>query len=232
MFPPFGGNGPYGTYGSLGIYGALVTYGSISLTETSPSQSFNESLTLDEVKDYLKIPVRSPADQAEDDTLTALIIAAREQAEILQNCDLVRKQWDVAYDYWPAYRVELRNPLVSVDLVKYRDSDGNYTTMAQDDDYVVDAAKRPGAILPPYNKSWPTFTAWPSSAILVRFTSGYAPTSAFWSDAGARIKLGMKLLISSWYNNRLPFEKGLDATAEYPFAVSSCLSYGAVPRVR
>jgi hypothetical protein len=42
----------------------------------------------------------------------------------------------------------------------------------------------------------------------------------------------MLLLISAWYNNKLPFEKGAAATAEYPYAVTSCLSYGAQERAR
>ena len=42
----------------------------------------------------------------------------------------------------------------------------------------------------------------------------------------------MLLLISAWYNNRLPFEKGVGATNEYPYAVTSCLSYGALERAR
>jgi len=96
----------------------------------------------------------------------------------------------------------------------------------------VDTARHPGFVSPPYNKTWPTFATWPSSAILIRFTSGYAANSPFWSDAGARVKNGMKLLISNWYHNRLPFEKGMAATAEYPYAVTACLSYGSLVRAR
>jgi hypothetical protein len=128
--------------------------------------------------------------------------------------------------------LELGAPLVSVDLVQYRDSTGAFTTMASGTDYIVDLARNPGVISPTFGHIFPLFMAWPSSAILVRFTSGVAPASVFWSDAGARIKVGMKLLISHWYNNRLPFEKGVGAAGEYPYAVTSCLSYGAIPRVR
>lgn len=232
MYPPFGGLGPYGTYGNLGLYGALVAYGSLRLTEASPPQSFAEPLSLGEVKSYLKVPMRSPADQGEDDTLGGLISAAREQAEIMQNRDLVRKQWDLSHDYWPSYRIELRDPVISVDMIRYRDSDGNYTTLVEDTDYIVDKSKGPAILAPPYNDTWPTFTPWPSSSILIRFTSGYDVNSMFWSNAGARVKVGMKLLIAAWFNQRLPFEKGVSATQEYPYAVTSCLSYGALERAR
>jgi len=229
---PFGGVGPYGTYGNLGLYGALVVYGSLNLTVTSPQQVFTEVITLNEIKSFLKVPQRSPIDPEEDAQLTEFISAAREQAEILQNQDLVQKQFDLCHDYWPSYRVEMRKPLQSVDLVQYTDSNGDVTAMVEDVDYIVDASKGPGILAPPYNATWPTFTPWPSSAILVRFTSGYALTDPFWQGPGARIKTGMKLLISAWYNNRLPFEKGAGPGQEYPYTVTSCLTYGANVRAR
>jgi uncharacterized phiE125 gp8 family phage protein len=218
--------------GGVGFYGALSGYGSLSLTESSPPQSFSEILTLAEVKSYLRLPDRSPADQAEDDELMSLIVAAREQAEILQGRDLIKKQFDLSLDYWFNYRIELRDPLASVDLFRYKDSSGAVTTLAENSDFIVDMSRHPGFVSPPHNKTWPTFASWPSSAILIRFTSGYAPSSPFWSDAGARVKNGMKLLINNWYHNRLPFEKGMDAAAEYPYAVTACLSYGSLVRVR
>src|ERR1051326_2393676 len=159
MYPPFGGIGPYGTYGNLGLYGALVAYGSISLTQTSPPQQFQEPLTVAEVKNFLNLPET----WADEDTLIAFIMAARVVAEIAQGRDLVQKQWDLYFDYWPSDRLEMRAPIVSVDLVRYRDSDGNYTTLTQDVDYIVDSAKQPAALAPPWNKSWPTYTPWPVS---------------------------------------------------------------------
>jgi hypothetical protein len=135
-------------------------------------------------------------------------------------------------DYWPSYRLEMRTPTISVDLLKYRDSNGDYTTMVEDTDYIVDVAKQPAIVAPPYNGTWPTFTPWPSSSILMRFTSGYSNTDPFWIGPGARIKTGMLLLISAWYNNLLPFEKGAGPAQEYPYTVTSCLTYGAQQRAR
>lgn len=229
---PFGGVGPYGTYGNLGLYGALVSYGTLRLTVSSPPQSFDEPLTVTQLMRYMKLPESSPVDEGEQEFIGSLISAAREQAEILQNRDLVQKQFDLSMDYWPSYRLELRTPAVSVDRLQYMDSNGDVTVMQEgpDADYIVDLSKQPGVVAPPYNATWPTFTPWPSSAILLRFTSGYSSADPFWSGPGARIKMGMRLLISAWYNNRLPFERGVDAMSEYPYAVTSCLSYGALER--
>ena len=223
---------PYGGSALGGLtWGILAPYGSYTLTETSPPQSFSEPLTLAEVKSYLTLPDRDPADPAEDYTLSGFISAAREVAEVCQGRDLVQKQWDLAYDYFWKYQFQLRDPLVTVDLVRYRDANGNYTTLAENTDYQVDTMKHPGIITPKYNTTWPTFVAWPSSAVLIRFTSGYASTSAFWTgDAGQRLKVGMLELISAWYNNRLPFD-ATRAIVEYPFGLTFLLSLGALQHV-
>jgi len=206
-------------------------HGSLNLTVSSPAQSFVEPLIFSEVKSYLGIPERSPADLYEDDAIESLIIAAREQAEILQGRDLVRKQWDLSLDCFPGGAIELRDPLASVDLIQYRDSTGVYASLVEGAGYIVDSAKHPGVVMPPWGLTWPSFEPWPTSAVVVRFTSGLAPSDLFWANAGHRIKNGMKMLISAWYNNRLPFEIGASAIQEYPYAVTACLGYGALGSV-
>lgn len=214
----------------ISIYDSTYdTYGTLTLTEGDSPQEFTEPLEIDEVKSYLRLSTTFTDD---DTTLLTLISAAREQAEILQGRDLIRKQWDLSYDYWPEYRVRLRAPTVQVDLVQYKDLTGVTTRMSVDTDFVVDLAKQPGIVTPPWNMSWPAFTPWPSSAITIRFTSGYTNVSQWWSETGSKVKIGMLMLISQWYEQRIPFDKGIGATNEYPFAVTSCLSYGALERAR
>ena len=205
-----------------------VPYSSINLTESSPVQSFEEPLSVAELIEYLRLPENTD----EVETIQAMILAAREQAEILQGRDLVRKQWDLSLDYWPSGPIELRGPVSSVDLLRYRDSGGAYTSMTENTDYIVDTAKQPAIVVPGYNTAWPMFTPWPSSAILVRYTGGLAADSAWWSDAGARVKIGMKLLISGWFNSRIPWAIGAGGRSEFPFAVTQCLSQGSVTRAR
>lgn len=204
-------------------------YGSLTLS-TSPI-SYVEPLSLSEVKEYLNLPDRLAGDNAEDDLLNGYISAAREIAEIEQGRDLVRKQWDLSLDYLLSHWIELRDPLASVDLFRYRDSSGNYTTLIEGTDFLTDTAQHPGAVTPVYNSFWPTFTPWPSSAVLIRFTSGFTAADAFWSDAGRRIKVGMMMLISGWYNNRLPYAIAR-SIQEYPFGVTALLQAGSIKRVR
>ena len=227
----FGGIGSdiYGPNG--GLYGWLESYGSLALTESSPVQSFVEPFTLDEVKSFLKLPARSPTDPDEDDLITELISAARVQAEYMQGRDLVQKQCDLSLDFWLDYFIKLRAPLVSVDLFTLRDSTGDYTTLVEDTDFIVDTKKSPGLVAPPYNSMWKVFTPWPSSAILIRYTSGFNSSSVFWRADGRTIKVGMKRLINDWFTGRLPFEKNFDPTRELPFGVTTMLSQGTLKHV-
>jgi hypothetical protein len=233
----------------------MRTYGTLQLTQESPRRVFAEPLTLAQAKKFLELPERSPQDPEEDALIGGLIVAAREQAEILQGGrDLIQKQFDMGMDYFSyvpnlpyisgafgstsfnfvgqgslSSEIQLRQPLISVDLFQYKDSDGVIHALVEDVDYIVDPAR--GLVMPPYLKLWPVFTAWPSSAVLIRFTSGLSPTDPFWSDAGQRILIGMKHLISHWFTGRLPFESGSSAM-EFPYTVTSLLSAGAIPRVR
>jgi uncharacterized phiE125 gp8 family phage protein len=221
--------GPYGSYGNMLMWGAYVTYGTLQLTKTSPPQTFVEPLTLDEVKSYLHLPQRSPADPMEDAFITSLISAARSFAEREQGRDLVRKQWDLVFDYWMSYRIELPPvPLISVDLVQYTDFQGNTTQLTEGTDYIVDTSKEPGCILPPWNVTWAVFTPKPSSAITVRFSSGYDGADPWWAGDGQVVKEGMRYMISQWYNVRLPAGQ---AVSEWPLTARDALSFGQRQRV-
>lgn len=214
---------PYGYGGYFHPYG--------SLTLSASPISYVEPLSLTEIKEYLNLPQRSPADSLEDNMLNGYISAAREIAEVEQGRDLVRKQWDLSFDYLGSYYIELRDPLVSVDMFRYRDSGGNYTTLVEGTDFDKNTTKHPGVVTPMFNTFWPVFIGWPSSAVLIRFTSGFAPSDQFWLDAGKRIKVGMMMLISGWFNNRLPYAIAR-AIIEYPYGVAPLLQTGSVRRVR
>lgn len=204
----------------------MNSYGTLNPTDSSPVQEPVELLDVfNDIVPYLSLP--SAIDGSVIHEIEGYIAGAREQAEILQGRDLVTKQWDLSLDYWPDGPIALRDPLRSVDLIEWRDDTGNYTSLVEDVDYIVDTRKHPGIVFPPAGSSWPSGPLWPSSPILVRFTSGPDATRV-----SRLIKQGMLLLISAWFNNKLPFELGASAVQEYPYAVTSCLSYGALRSVR
>lgn len=221
MFPLFNGASAFDPYG---MYGSVESYGTLNLTEASPAQIFEEPVTVEEARSYLKIPVTG-----DDPDILALLSAARVQAEILQGRDLVRKQWDFHRDYWPnwPYRIRLRDPLIGVDLVQYRDSTGAFTELVEGTDYVVDTSKHPGSILPPWNQVWPSYTPWPSSSLLIRYRSGFAADAPWWANTGALVKAGIRKLVSLYFFKRVPFS---DAIANDPVLLN-CLSAGSLKRV-
>ena len=216
--------GPYAT--------PLDAWPSLRFTNTSPPQSWTEPVTYAQAEQFLRVEYGYSVDQNQRDEITLMIMAARAAAELIQNKDLVRKQYDMAMDYWPYGRkIALRDPLVSVDLLQYKDINGNVTTMAENVDFFKDTMKSEPIVMPLSTKTWPAFYPWPSSAILLRFTSGYLPTDIYWqAGSGAMVHRGMLQLISHWFDNRVPWTRGIGDIQEYPFTVSQCLSAGATER--
>ena len=144
----------------------------------------------------VKIHLRLTDDTTEDDMLLSLISAAREWCESYIGRALGVKTLELLLDDFPASDVLCLPcpPLVSVTSIKYRDSSGTETTMSAAD-YIVDIDRDPGRVVLAYGKSWPSFTAYPSNPIRVRYVTGYAIVPL-------TIKQAMLLLIGHWYENR------------------------------
>jgi uncharacterized phiE125 gp8 family phage protein len=212
-------------YGISG-FGALAFYSTLKLTEeSSPPQSFTFPVSIAQMRSFMRIPAAFDASQDQD--IQDAIASAVHEAEMLQGRDLIVKQWDLALDYWFATRLILGAPLISVDLAQYKDSNGTVVPLSLSTDYIVDTSKSPGEMLPPYGSLFPQFIPWPTSAILIRFTSGYTPTHIWWSgDIGAKVRSGIKLRASQLYFNRLPdMVNGMDSAA-------LAMSYGGLQVVR
>ena len=75
---------------------------------------------------------------------------------------------------------------------------------------------------------YPVFTPLPTSAILIRFSSGYAANDPWWQGDGSVVLEGMRYMISQWYNVRLPMGQ---AVSEWPMTAREALSFGARQRV-
>lgn len=202
----------------------MKSYGAEELTVSSPPYSFPEKLQIEEVKLYLGT---SGVITQNDPMIDGFIVAARSTAELLQGRELVPKSWDLTLDCFPCSEIELRQPLRSVSLIRYRDSDGD-THDVDSADYIVDTAR--GIVKPAFGKSWPSFTPYPSGAVLIRYTAGYAGDHPYWLNDGKMVLNGMLMLISSWYYNRIPFVEG--SVAEIPYTIKDLLGFRGVQRVR
>lgn len=132
-----------------------------------------------------------------DPTLSALITAARRQAESLTGRVLITQQWRHTLDAFPASAIALPNPpLISVESVKYINTDGVLTTIdAADYDVHVESLR--GLVAPAYGYSWPG-TRDELEAVRIEFTAGYGAAAAVPQE----IKQWMLLQIGHWYANR------------------------------
>lgn len=193
-----------------------------TLTEVVYSPAFigasDEPLTLPTVKEFLGIPELSPADTAKDAELELLIAAAREVAEEEWGADIKLKQWVKVYDCWPC-EFRLRYPLNSVNLFRYKDADGNWNNLTLATDYIIDERKNPPILTLPPDVSWPTVGLWPTSPIEVYFSSGFYDEM----QIPKKLKQGMLLLISHWFNAKLPVTAMAGQPQEIPYTVTRLL---------
>lgn len=158
------------------------------ILKTAPG---TEPLTLAEAKLHCKV------DGTDDDTLiTALIVAARQQAEHRTGRALITQQWEYTLESFPA-RIDLPMPaLVSVQSVKYLDENGALQTLASTE-YQVVISELVGYIQPAYGKSWPSCRVQPDS-VVVAYTCGYGDAAA----VPVSIKSWIKMAVATLYSQR------------------------------
>jgi uncharacterized phiE125 gp8 family phage protein len=172
-----------------------------------------EPVTVAEAKAHLRID-----GTAEDVLIASLILTSRLHIEAALGLALVTQSWKLLLDRWPKEQtVPLPlHPVQAVASVKVYASDGSPTTVAGSD-YLVDAASRPGRLVPS-GVSFPV-PGKAAGGIEVAFTAGYGAAA---TDVPAPIRQALLLLVAHWYEHRDPIEIGTDATI-IPAAVSELL---------
>jgi hypothetical protein len=228
----------------------MRAYGEIQLTDASPPQSFTEPISALEFRNFMHLPITSPADAMEDAFILSAIAAARQALEIEVGFDLIPKQWDLhldlllgydaiagaayplrfntVYNIGIGYEIPLRYPLRSVDLFTYKDNHGVVTPMVEGTDFIVDVNR--SLVAPPWGMVWQFFTPYPTSAVLVRHTSGFSSSHPFWLNAGQMVKHFIRLLASEYFEYRVPFEPGR-VSAEHPYMLQYIARNVSRPRV-
>lgn len=178
-----------------------------------------EPLTVAEAKAHLRLE-----HDGDDDLVSRILTAAREDAEAFLNQTLVSTTYDVYWDNFPGqgddarsgpgydeadrYALEVpRSPLVSVTHVKYYNAGGTLTTLTVNTDYTVDAVSNPGRIVPAYGTSWPVARVIPN-AVTARVVCGYGAAAA----VPSAIKSAILLIVGALYENREEFITGTIAT--------------------
>jgi uncharacterized phiE125 gp8 family phage protein len=148
--------------------------------------------------------VRLTASVVEDDLLNAIITASREHIEDITSRALLTQTWDYYLDDFPCenyIKIPFGNlqSVPATQYIKYTDSAGTVTTMTSGTDYIWETnGEQCGRVVLPYDTDWPSFTAYPSNPIVIRFVCG-------WTTAALvpyKIKAACKLIAGDLYANR------------------------------
>lgn len=159
----------------------------------------SEPIELTEAKNFLKVSA-----SADDDLITALIVAARQEYERYTNQALVTQTIEEKFDQFPvidAYNPDgifklTVSPVSSVSSIQYKNTSGNNTTLSSSN-YIVDTHTKPCRIAPAYSVTFPD-TYDEINAVTITYVAGFGNAAA----VPQRIKRVLYLLIADMYENR------------------------------
>ena len=183
------------------------------------SEPASEPITLAEARLHLKLDAEgSPATHPDDSLVEALITAARQAAENFVNAKIGEWQLELRL---AGFTDEIRIPdlVVSVDSVKYIDSDG-VTRTVDSLGYEVAGTPESPVLRPVYGGDWPTGVRDQDDAVRIRYTTGYSTGSP--NTLPAAIRAAMLLTIGHLYANRQAVAE--KQAYELPLGVMSLLT--------
>jgi uncharacterized phiE125 gp8 family phage protein len=156
----------------------------------------SEPVSLNLMKLHLGIP---SSETTWDDILEIFIETSR---TVVENCTrraLIEQERLLRLDDFPLsdFPIKLaRNPVISVDSVKYLDTTGTLITLTNDVHYRVDLVTTPSKIYP--IDSWPS-TLDQEAAVRVEYTAGYGDED---SDVPSPIRSAITLIAAHYFANR------------------------------
>lgn len=165
-----------------------------------------EAISLAETKSHLKI---DDDIVNYDSDIAGYIAAARGWLEGYTGLSLIQQTFEMSIDAWPScgYLELPRSPLISVDSIKYIDSNGAEQTWGAVN-YQTDLVSVPGRIALAYAGNYPSSFRSDLNAWKVRFTAGHAvgsPTNedAYRESVPELAKLAMKIYVTGAYEGTL-----------------------------
>lgn len=154
-----------------------------------------EPVTLAEAKAHLRIDSAFTADDA---AISSLITAARIHIENVSGRTLIRSRWQIKFDHFPSWDIELPNPPVMADAVTvtYVPLEGGQPLSFTD--FRTDRDATPAVIRPQWNGLWPSCRG-AENDVTVTYWAGYGETAA---SAPVPARHCALMMIGHWYANR------------------------------
>lgn len=187
-----------------------------------------EPISLDEAKEQLYLD-----SDFQDARVTSLIMAARTYFETQTNRRLISQAWRYSLDHYPRGHEAIVLPIgptISVDALKFLDTDGQTVTV-DPSEYLFDITSPRATITPALFEPWP-WTVWafrhmiPNAAI-VEFTAGYGADAG---DVPEDIRQCLQLMVAHWYSNREPVITGVRAAAiDVPHSATAIIDAYRIP---
>lgn len=164
------------------------------------SQTPTEVITLSEARLHLRLDTEgSPPSHPDDSIVSALIIAARENAESHTGLAIAESSYTLALDAFPIDAIELfLSPVQSITSVTYVDSGGATQTLTNTK-YQLDNYSSPAKLFP--LEPWPATKVKPN-AVLINFIAGFTDGSPNNYPLPISLKQAMLIMIGTWYENR------------------------------
>ena len=169
-----------------------------------------EPITLAEARLHLRL---ASDYTSEDDTITALIKAARRMAEQQLGRKLITQSWDMVLDAFPSgdEAIQLHPLLVkaqSITQIIYLDTAGATQTFAGAS-YTLDPHMLPGYVFLNEGYSWPGDVADSANAVKVRVVCGYGDAA---SDVPPEVVAWIKVQLATLWRNREAFQAGVSVS--------------------
>lgn len=145
--------------------------------------------------------------EADDTYILSLISLARQYVEDTLDITLLTTVWEVRYDLFPVWSLNLpRPPMAAANVtVTYRNGDGTLNTITSAaGDFQVDSRVIPGRIYPNWARAWPP-TRGDENSVVVRYTAGYGDSGFSVPPVARHLIL---LLVAHLFDARQPAVSG------------------------
>ena len=173
-----------------------------------------EPVTLAEAKAHLHI---DPLFTEDDSYLQSLIVSARFHVEAVIDMTLIRSQWQMKFDHFPAWDIPLpRPPIATGDVVvTYIQAESGESPRTLTG-FRVDRDSTPAVIRPAWNGAWPTARG-AENDVTVTYWAGWESANLVPRPAVH----AMLMILASWYSNREAVVAG--SMSKVPMAVDALL---------